>query len=399
MHLKLLAKKLIPASFVVFAFSAHADDYVKFSNKPVSAWNSIFSLSENEKFYTVQAGDTLYDISETLFGSPTFWPKIWSLNSKITNPHIIEKGMVIYFVGGSQFSAPQVGVRALKQESYTYGNHFLSPEIPPAGLTRGPISLPDSLPNLYQFAEASDEADEVASISVGERAARNAKRLVELTSELTNKTPVSVGKIKRVFTGSGYAVIGDVVYISSYSGVNIGDELAIYRLKKNWLKLKKPRRITANLVEWIGAVQIKSTAEGGYVAEVVKANSIIQVEENLALRKTKYVELPKSAEKLLFKSDVSSKARIVGSHRTAGANVVGESQIVYMDGGANAGLTAGKIYPLYANFGEVGISKPKKLVPKRIGFVKIASVERAVSTGVAFNLISEVQTGQVLGLY
>ena len=39
--------------------------------------------------HVVTEGDTLWDISDTYFGSPWHWPELWSFNPEITNPHWI----------------------------------------------------------------------------------------------------------------------------------------------------------------------------------------------------------------------------------------------------------------------------------------------------------------------
>lgn len=39
--------------------------------------------------HTVRTGDTLWDISQHYFGNPYEWPRVWSYNPEITNPHWI----------------------------------------------------------------------------------------------------------------------------------------------------------------------------------------------------------------------------------------------------------------------------------------------------------------------
>ena len=39
--------------------------------------------------HTVTSGDTLWDISEHYYGNPYEWPRVWSYNPEITNPHWI----------------------------------------------------------------------------------------------------------------------------------------------------------------------------------------------------------------------------------------------------------------------------------------------------------------------
>ena len=39
--------------------------------------------------YTVRRGDTLWDITGRYYGNPYHWPRVWSYNPEITNPHWI----------------------------------------------------------------------------------------------------------------------------------------------------------------------------------------------------------------------------------------------------------------------------------------------------------------------
>ncbi len=65
-----------------------------------------------DKEYNVHRGDSLWKVSERLFGTPFLWPKIWHLNASITNPHIISKGMKLDFKPGNPGSAPELAYKA-----------------------------------------------------------------------------------------------------------------------------------------------------------------------------------------------------------------------------------------------------------------------------------------------
>ena len=46
-------------------------------------------------YYTVQKGDTLWDLSQKFSDTPWQWPEMWKENSQIANPHLIYPGQRI----------------------------------------------------------------------------------------------------------------------------------------------------------------------------------------------------------------------------------------------------------------------------------------------------------------
>lgn len=92
--------------------SAVYDIYQKYAAGPISE-DSWLKASESlgDKSYTVQKGDTLWEISKVFFADPYFWTKIWALNSDIIfNPHSILPGDLLIFDLGSVERPPSMRI-------------------------------------------------------------------------------------------------------------------------------------------------------------------------------------------------------------------------------------------------------------------------------------------------
>ncbi|HLG19819.1 MAG TPA: LysM peptidoglycan-binding domain-containing protein [Bdellovibrionota bacterium] len=76
--------------------------------------------------YTIQPGDTLWDICGRFLDNPWYWPKLWALNQYIENPHLIYPGQKLKFYSGSETAPPRLDiVGAQKAEPVPSG------EVPP----------------------------------------------------------------------------------------------------------------------------------------------------------------------------------------------------------------------------------------------------------------------------
>lgn len=62
--------------------------------------------------HTVERGDTLWDLSQKYLGSPWYWPKVWSYNPEIANPHWIYPGNQVRFFPTGEEVPTQVEIGA-----------------------------------------------------------------------------------------------------------------------------------------------------------------------------------------------------------------------------------------------------------------------------------------------
>ncbi len=97
------------------AFEARLAGIYSQHSEPVSneKWTDLIGARAAES-YSVQAGDTLWDLSSTLFADGFYWSKLWAENPEIQNPHKIAKGQAIRFIGGTESTPPEV--RVVKDE-------------------------------------------------------------------------------------------------------------------------------------------------------------------------------------------------------------------------------------------------------------------------------------------
>ncbi len=97
------------------AFEARMSAIYAQNSEPVSdeKWSGLLGERSTEN-YSVQAGDTLWDLSSTLFADGFYWSKLWAENPEIQNPHQIAKGQAIRFIGGTEAAPPEI--RVVKDE-------------------------------------------------------------------------------------------------------------------------------------------------------------------------------------------------------------------------------------------------------------------------------------------
>lgn len=81
--------------------------------------------------YTVKRGDTLWGISDTHFSSPWAWPKVWSMNPEVQNPHWIYPGDQLRLRASRALAQTQPGAQ---RETLTIGSGgglvIRRPEVP-----------------------------------------------------------------------------------------------------------------------------------------------------------------------------------------------------------------------------------------------------------------------------
>ena len=126
--------------------------------KPPHSTLGTLAPGEAPHHYVIQPGDTLYDICDQLLDEPQYWPKLWSLNPEIKNPHFVWPGMILRFYPGDDFLPPYLEIKEAEDLDPVY----LDDDFTPESLVVSPLILeneeqpfypPPALPDLMTSAE------------------------------------------------------------------------------------------------------------------------------------------------------------------------------------------------------------------------------------------------------
>ncbi len=397
--------------------------YEDFYKYPVaeSEWRSLTGDRKSE-VYEVQKADTLWDISTTFFGDGHYWPKIWSVNSKITNPHRISEGYSILFNLGDLNSPPSFTVSDSSQSSASgtllaqdgksssdvdgiNENLVASNEpvkIPPTRLNIQPVikSLPGSLPAWGYYGDGKNGSFDSE--------ARNGESLrpleVTVSSFVRDKKMLGVGKIIEAEAGEKLATTGQYVYVELKSSSSEGTFLVVSD-------------------EGVQKPKLEGVAVKGPFGHVYKVQGVVQLRSEISDKKyaqrkdgvrlyRAYVESafdPLQKGGLLLNQDLQkvtsqstqdfnfTSAQITGGSGTKKARVLGQGMFAFINKGSVDGFVEGDSVAIIAN--RKLRRAQTKLLSKisKVGTGKIVDVSEHVATLLITDSVGVVMVGDYLG--
>ena len=371
-------------------------------------WQKIISQVSGD-IYTIQSKDTLWDISKMLFGDPHYWPKLWSVNASIGNPHLIQPGYDLGFIYGTadsppllklvDSSAPVSGMQAKAISKKTAANLLKGKNIkvPPPVQYRYPImqAIPSSLPLLSLSQKEKDRVD------MSKLAVHFGGLQVSFQSFLNyfmSDNPVEsvrVGSVLRKKDNNGkWSQTTERVILEIDDFVQAGHLLTVARDLGKLYKL--PRGVggpTGYQIEIQGEVKVIGRLphdEHLYEAEVTKAvnpvmNGSILIDQTLP-------------EFDFHKTDTfgTGSAQIIGLPSAVKPQVTAAPyNFVYLNRGSKDGFAVGQMYQVRAN---------KKVREEFIygydipvGELKIIYTEEQFATAIVTNILHPIHIGDYVG--
>jgi hypothetical protein len=325
------------------------------------------SVSAEKMTHTVKKGETLWDICEQYYGDSSQWPKLWEMNSFITNPHLLKPGDVI----------------------------TLFEEVPQKTPEPAPEPKPEPVP------EPTAMGIDIEGII------HNSNRIGYYTSD---EIAASWGSVYA--TTDKHLIIGknDTVYVIFEEGkkVSIGSEFAVGKLAP----VEHP--VTKKKAGYVFNVSGRLTIEGK--AGLIQKEDILYEKENSYQAKIIEVYDPIEIGDILVPASTDvSKCILPMSNNTdilanivAGANnqqLIHKYSIVYMDKGFDAGVKKGNVFEIRMG-NRVNDPKPAKgfklhkdqiILPDRIlGRILVIETYPDSATALVLTATEPVEAGAYL---
>ena len=269
-------------------------------------------LQPNVDDYVVQQGDTLWDITERVYGKAWVWPKVWSYNPEISNPHWIYPGDQIRFYP-SDGNYPVATIDDALEEEVPEESYDPPPPAPVIEeINRGKPQKPG-----YE-----------------------SRRFVQ--TFVTPRELQESGKLNHSFEDKILLSFGDRVYIKRFKeSVNPGDKLLIYRTVG---KVEHPKngKTWGYMTEITGLAVVERANEGIVYAKL--ASTVREVERDQLV--TLYKHDPRV--RLVPQKASRDVEGVVLSLDTETLAAAAAQQVVFVDKGAGDGLRQGDTLRVFA---------------------------------------------------
>ncbi len=347
-------KQIIFISILHFAFSASAVP------------------EEVPKTYSVQAGDNLWNLSETFFGDPFFWPKLWALNSDhVFNPHIIEINDVLNFEAGSLIAAPSLSFGAKKSSSKNYVSLMenLPPSFPSVRLeTKAGSPEFQVIPS-----KKTDFGDQYLSYRVQQGELKSSGQVIE--TEVGLKT----------------ASENQYIFVNLSEG-NTGDIFTVVRkLADLEDKFEGDVPYPLEFQSQIRILDLVKPEDGIYRAIIEKSIAPTEVGSKVVRGTLPMFSLSRPV------SEGSGVTKIIGAQYSSSRKIVSSGTIVFLQGGSNRGFEKDKIFTIFSERSLRYIDSFVENDHPAIGRLQIIDSTPEYSTAFILEAASEVYVGDKVG--
>ena len=303
--------------------------------KPIddSKWSTITS-TQSADHYEVQKGDTLWTVSQRIFGNAFYWPKVWSINNiNLHNPHIVSPGQKLVFTN-SLTTMPQVALNndTSVTKSDTAENQSSSGE-------KEYEKIPSDwwVPPIYEYQYIKKYNEYGFDTEIRQPIVKRFAFRVPVIANESQITELGTITASRR-EGTGIAQ-HDVVFLkSNFQDLQVGSSYSIL----SDAEFVRDERATRSgfLYQTIGEVKILAIKDDLYIGSVTKAYDVIKRGAKVYPLLPKVSDIiPTAATKAIEGLIVTSTTRTTKSHA--------QYQFIHLDRGFEDGVQIGNVFRVY----------------------------------------------------
>lgn len=368
------------------------DIYLKYQQNKIddSQWMSIVSDKRTEE-YKIQSGDTLWDVSQTFFGDGNFWPKVWSMNSEITNPHFIVPGNSIVFTPGDFAHAPKVAINEGSETPTTTQTAEAAPEsaedveIPPPTHVSRPVlkKIPPSFP---LFASQIRKNGDLEGFDSEMRIQPTIPRETLIPEYMVDNQLPRMGKILETEGENDTAGAFQYVFVKMQNPLQVGDKLVSYHYRKN----KLSDYDMGLMLELEGEMTVTDVIDADrkeYKVLITRTIYPVQIGSQV---------MPGRIPVADFSDQGSSSqvhAQIIGGQLDEIRRFASTGSFIYLNKGERDGLHENELLSVIANQQERNSKSSVRNLGQPVGLIKIVKTSNKYATALVINIAGPIYTG------
>ncbi len=315
--------------------------------------------------HTVEKGDTLWDLSSKYLGSPWYWPKVWSYNPQIANPHWIYPGNQVRFYPGNGEETPARAEQVVGDE--------------------------DEL----QAGQAIEGDDEVQMVRLPVET--KTREIVLKDGFVTPNEIDAAGTLVASYAESEMLSPPDIVYLEfkDRSAVQVGASYLVYRTVG---KVYHPRsgKFLGYQTQVLGTVKVNRTSDPKVRATIEKAFDEIGRGARIGPPRERLFETVAPVPNAVSLQNLTVVAQLETS-----LTMAGEQVRVLVDAGSAQGVQVGNVFtvirqgdPILSSVGvDPSANQDLSLPVEEVGRCMAVDVREAVTTCLLLRSFREVVAG------
>ncbi len=331
--------------------------------------------------YTVKPGDTLWDLSGRYLNNPWYWPKIWSYNPDVTNPHWIYPGKTLRFFPGTEEAPGRVEPMDVAQGAGPIDDVRAPREL--ESFSRADIKKPQDYGD-------SDDVAVVGPYKIGHVPARGV--FARRDSFVTRHELEESGIVSAAFEEKSLLSTYDRAYakFNKPAPVRLGDSYILYRTDR---VVTHP--VTREVFGWqstiIGAAKVVAVDDRAVTIDIVAAFEPIERGTYLGPWNDKIV-------KQVQRRDNARELQgyIIAAQQDL-VTEIGEHHLVFIDKGRNDGVEEGNVFTVTRSgdptaHAAATVQDPS-LPIEDVGSLMIVDAQATASTALVVRSVRELSIG------